>query len=375
MITGSMRSTPIAGMEVLLGLTPIDIFVKETAVATSTRLARTGHWRESVRRPLCAHTTITNDIRDSIPEINFPQDKSWFKVKIDNKFKLVIADRETFLTNKIRPMPWDPGIANVFTDGSKSDFGTGVAYIIYSHIHRSQDYIHLGEHATVFQAEVAAISMAAIDLLDADIQDHDIQFHIDSQGAIKALSKLFTNHRCIVECKRLLNKLTENNNQVQLNWIPGHSGQLGNGVADGLAKLGAEYADEGLEPRLPASDSTIKGFIKEWTNKEHERQWNEATEYRQTKLVLPDVKHRWKKYVCSYNRNELRILTQIVTGHASLKRHLFLMGYVDSPNCEKCGEEQTSIHVMTTCPGLAGLRTAVLGKPILEPRDIRKVDR
>ena len=84
MITGSMRSTPIAGMEVLLGLTPIDIFVKETAVATSTRLARAGHWRESVRRPLCAHTTITNDIRDSIPEINFPQDKSWFKVKIDN---------------------------------------------------------------------------------------------------------------------------------------------------------------------------------------------------------------------------------------------------------------------------------------------------
>ena len=47
------------------------------------------------------------------------------------------------------------------------------------------------------------------------------------------------------------------------------------------------------------------------------------------------------------------------------------MGYEDSPNCERCGEEQTSIHVMTTCPGLAGLRTAVLGKPILKPEEIR----
>ena len=32
---------------------------------------------------------------------------------------------------------------------------------------------------------------------------------------------------------------------------PGPTGQLGNGIADNLAKLGAEYADEGLEPRLP----------------------------------------------------------------------------------------------------------------------------
>ena len=127
------------------------------------------------------------------------------------------------------------------------------------------------EHSTIFQAQVAVISMAAIALLEADIQDHDIHFHLDSLGAIKALRKLVTNHKCIVECKRLINKLTENNYQVQLNWIPGHSGQLGNGVADGLAKLGDEYADEGLEPRLPASNSTIGGFIKSWAYREHEK--------------------------------------------------------------------------------------------------------
>ena len=78
---------------------------------------------------------------------------------------------------------------------------------------------------------------------------------------MKSLEAFFTKHKCVAECKRLLNKLTEYNNKVYLNWIPGHTGQLGNGIADNLAKLGAEYADEGLEPRLPISNSTLKGFI------------------------------------------------------------------------------------------------------------------
>ena len=120
----------------------------------------------------------------------------------------------------------------------------------------------IGEHATVFQAEITAINMAALDLLEVEMSNHTIHFHIDSQGAMKSLEAFFTKHKCVAECKILLNKLTEYNNKVYPNWIPGHTGQLGNGIADNLAKLGAEYADEGLEPRLPISNSTLKGFIK-----------------------------------------------------------------------------------------------------------------
>lgn len=138
-------------------------------------------------------------------------------------------------------MPWDPGITNFFTDGSKFEFGTGAAYIVFSHIHRSQDYIHLGEHATVFQAEITAINMAALDLLEVEMSNHNIHFHIDSQGAMKSLEAFFTKHKCVAECKRLLNKLTEYNNKVYLNWIPGHTGQLGNGIADNLAVEKSPY--------------------------------------------------------------------------------------------------------------------------------------
>ena len=72
-------------------------------------------------------------------------------------------------------------------------------------------------------------------------------------------------------------------------------------------------------------------------------------------------------------REKLRILTQLVTGHANLKRHRYLLGLEDNPDCNLCGEVQTSIHILTDCPELAGPRTAILGKPIFNINDIRSL--
>ena len=47
------------------------------------------------------------------------------------------------------------------------------------------------------------------------------------------------------------------------------------------------------------------------------------------------------------------------------------MNIADTLYCEECGGEQTSIHVMTTCPGLAGPHTAILGKPIIIADDLK----
>ena len=45
------------------------------------------------------------------------------------------------------------------------------------------------------------------------------------------------------------------------------------------------------------------------------------------------------------------------------------MNIADTPYCEKCGEEQTSIHVMATCPGLAGPHTTILEKSVIGADD------
>ena len=71
MMTSSMRSTPIAGMENLLGLIPIEIHIKETAVATMTRLSRTGHWRQPQTKHPHSHTVIHDEVRRKYLNYNF----------------------------------------------------------------------------------------------------------------------------------------------------------------------------------------------------------------------------------------------------------------------------------------------------------------
>ena len=67
----------------------------------------------------------------------------------------------------------------------------------------------------------------------------------------------------------------------------------------------------------------------------------------------------------------IRILTQLVTGHTSLRRHLYLMGKVDSPNCE-CGEPQEAVHLLTNCYEYRYERMRAFGHFELRPSEIRE---
>ena len=288
-----------------------------------------------------------------------------------NNFRTTQRSREYYKSHHVRPMPLDVSTVNCFTDGSKSDEGTGAGYIIMSFQLRAQDYIYLGTYATVFQAEISAINMACLTLLDNGVTGKQIDFYIDSQSAIRALESYTLINKSVMECKRLCNKLCEMNNQVTLNWIPAHSGQLGNGIADGLAKFGASHPSEGVEPRLPVSQCVISSAIKAWGKEQHQRLWSNRSDCRQTKLILPSVYHRWNRGIYSYERRHLRILTQLVTGHASLKRHLYLMGMVDSPNCE-CGEPQEAVHLLTDCNEYREERMKAFGHFVLRPSEIRE---
>ena len=61
-------------------------------------------------------------------------------------------------------------------------------------------------------------------------------------------------------------------------------------------------------------------------------------------------------------------------GHNTLRRHLHLLGLLDSPLCRKCGlGEETSAHILCECKALASLRHVYLGSFFLEPKDIRSL--
>ena len=79
-------------------------------------------------------------------------------------------------------MPLDFDTVNCFTDGSKTETGSGYAYLIMSHDLKTQKFTHLGKHATVFQSEIFATSGATQAMLTAGITEKPIHFYLDSQS-------------------------------------------------------------------------------------------------------------------------------------------------------------------------------------------------
>jgi hypothetical protein len=76
----------------------------------------------------------------------------------------------------------------------------------------------------------------------------------------------------------------------------------------------------------------------------------------------------------SFNRNQSRVVTSLLSGHNTLCRHLHLMGVLDSPVWRKCGvKEDTSAHILFECEALAVLRDRYLGSFFLEPVDIKSL--
>jgi hypothetical protein len=69
----------------------------------------------------------------------------------------------------------------------------------------------------------------------------------------------------------------------------------------------------------------------------------------------------------SFNRIKSKVGTSLLTGYNTLRRHLYIMGLIDSPFCRGCGaEEETSAHVSCECQAFAKLRHSYLGSFFLD---------
>jgi hypothetical protein len=75
----------------------------------------------------------------------------------------------------------------------------------------------------------------------------------------------------------------------------------------------------------------------------------------------------------SFNRVQSRVVIGLLTGHNTLRRHLHIMGLVDSPLCRKYGAgEETSAHVLCECEALATLKTYLSGVLFLGPGECER---
>jgi hypothetical protein len=161
---------------------------------------------------------------------------------------------------------------------------------------------------------------------------------------------------------------------VGLYWVPGHAGIRGNEIADELARGGSARGFLGPEPALEVSRREVQHRLNRWLVNQHRAAWRNLGALRQARELISGPDPGTKAKLMSFNRTQSKAVVGLLTGHSTLRRHLHLLGLVDSPLCNRCGgKEETSAHILCECEALASLGQVHLGSFFLEPEDVENI--
>jgi len=225
-ISGAVQTTPTAALEIVLGITPLPVCVKQEAMAACNRLRLAAQWVFTN----CGHTLIYLHLSNLIPISRMRCDKIPTTFIFGNNYTVETPSREEWEDNTVRLS--DNAVC--FTDGSRSLSHTGAGF--YNHTTGEQFSLPLGTLSSVFQAEMYAILQCAKS--DDLHQRHNDSIVIctDSQAALRALSCPKVTSALVLETMAALRELAIFNS-VHLLWVPGHTGIPGNEIADGICSI------------------------------------------------------------------------------------------------------------------------------------------
>ena len=69
-----------------------------------------------------------------------------------------------------------------------------------------------------------------------------------------------------------------------------------------------------------------------------------------------------------------RAAVGLLTGHTSVRAHLYKLGHTEWQECRLCGHnKEDSVHIVCHCPVLACKRYRIWGNMFLKPKGLEKV--
>ena len=203
------RSTPTAGLEVILDLTPLNLHIKQEALMALARNPCTPDWDGIGNGSARGHIAWIQSEWDLAGIPRWPIDKTT-PVRVEpHKFTLI---RDSFALGNDES---DGAIC--YTDGSKQNGNTGCGFSL---VHKkgeeltilAEESSYLGTDASVFQAEVTAIHDGAIESalqVSAGLLTESIAFKSDSRAALLAISNPLTSSKLVRATQAVL-KLPRN---------------------------------------------------------------------------------------------------------------------------------------------------------------------
>jgi ribonuclease HI len=242
----------------------------------------------------------------------------------------------------------------IYTDGSGINGMIGAA--IYNATTDETKHQHLGDELrfNVYAGELTALHMGITQWQESDYLR--CRIFTDSQAAGTSICQPWrqSGQKLIAPTVDTIDSLTVQSPQRQLEiiWIPGHHGIVGNERADAGAKQAA------LDPTIgrPFNHGSLKScraqYIKALAKISWKKEWTENTKTaRQLRriLVTDEDKRGTKLYYNMANRRISTKLAQLRTGHCPLNGYLHRFGKKNSPTCE-CGYgKETVEHYLLEC--------------------------
>ncbi|GIX76024.1 uncharacterized protein CDAR_443101 [Caerostris darwini] len=238
----------------------------------------------------------------------------------------------------------------IFTDGSKMNGRVGGAFVVYSNgIETHCEMFRLSDHATVYSAELLAITQAINFAINARLPSANIIS--DSRSVLQALENVNHVEKEILAIKQLL---ANQESAIRLFWIKAHAGFTGNERADEYAKNATTKEDTDFT--MGYSIPYIKGLIKKDLLKQWQDRWSSSTKGRELFSILPEVKT---------SRIQGDFFTnQLLTGHGCIgiyQERFFGKSAVCS--CGQLPEDRN--HIIYDCPQWDAIRQRFFPKNYL----------
>ena len=336
------KGCPTSGLEICLGLKPIDLSIRELALKAMLRILPKSRSKwDGLGHTSVGHLRWGTDELHKIGIFSTTFDKT----NALNINKRYVVDTDSFKSG----IPTNTTEISAFTDGSKigsSCAGYGLG-IIQNNMVIDQSNGSMNLENTVFQAEVLAISRAC-DML-YEMPPIDVNIYSDSQAALQSLISLKIKSSTVEKCVEKLN-LLGNERKVTLHYVKAHCGIKFNELADSEAKKGVYNTQNKVDTPLPESwaKAKIASSIKKiWTQR-----WVSVNEARQTKIFFPRPNKSTSDLLCNLNRRDLGFIVEMITGHCRLKRHESIVNHGGDPDCRYCGpgNPETPWHLIGECP-------------------------
>jgi ribonuclease HI len=364
-ITGCMKTTPSMALDAFLAIPPLHLRIESVARLTAIRMASLNLWNDfnlgsghlSLNTFLKGNSSLWKNSDRILPQFCF-----------ERNFEVCIQSREFWNEQLAAPSPPDTEVW--YTDGSKSDEGTGSG--IYCEDPEVSIAINVGISASVFQAEAYAIKHLCSVCLLKDYQNKKILIYSDSQSTLQSLCRFEFKSQTIWDLYLALQELSQRNT-VCLSWIPGHNGFVGNEMVDALAKEGCTTND--LTVELKNSPNSAKLHVKALMYAQHKKLWRTYERARTSKLFCPTIDVNRSKVLLSLKRNDLRVLIGLFTGHCLLNDFMTKINVANNSICRFCLEEnETSSHLLCECPALNGVRNRFLNSYVCGPSKVVVTD-